>query len=265
MPGQGLLVGGVTIFTPAPSPPGLVPGGVSPLSRVMAADEAGSSGLHHPLWVRAAHWTVAASFGALAVSGTAILLALPKLFWGETGAHDAPAWITLPLPVDLGQTGWGRNLHFASAWIFVGAGIAYLVLALASGRLWRRLWPDRDQIRPSHLAAEVRAHWRLRGDGSAAAAPRYNALQKIAYLAVILVLAPVMLLSGVTMAPGVTAAVPELFTLFGGRQSARTIHFLSALGLVLFLAVHLWQVLANRPGLLLRRMILGRARRESAR
>jgi thiosulfate reductase cytochrome b subunit len=231
----------------------------------MAADGAGSSGLHHPLWVRAAHWIVTASFVTLAVSGAGILLALPKLFWGETGANDAPAWITLPLPVDLGQTGWGRNLHFASAWVFSTAGMAYLALALLGGRLWRRLWPDRDQIRPRHLAGEVRGHLRLRGDGSAAAAPRYNALQKLAYLAVILALAPVMLLSGLTMAPGVTAAVPELFALFGGRQSARTIHFLSATGLVLFLAIHLWQVLANRPGLLLRRMILGRAHRETAR
>lgn len=226
----------------------------------MAVDAASPAGPHHPLWVRAAHWIVAAAFVTLAVSGTAILLALPKLFWGETGANDAPAWVTLPLPVNLEQTGWGRNLHFASAWVFATAGMGYLALALLGGRLWRRLWPDRDQIRPAHLAGEIRTHLRLRGDGSAATAPRYNALQKLAYLAVILILAPVMLLSGLTMAPGVTAAAPELFTLFGGRQSARTIHFLSALGLVLFLAIHVWQVFANRPGLLLRRMILGRTR-----
>lgn len=229
----------------------------------MAVDGSGSAG-QHPLWVRGTHWIVAGSFVALAVSGTAILLALPKLFWGETGANDAPAWITLPLPVDLTQTGWGRTLHFASAWVFATVGIAYLVLALLGGRLWRRLWPDRDQIRPSHLAQEIRAHLRLHG-GDAASAPRYNALQKFAYLAVILVLAPTMLLSGLTMAPGVTAAWPELFTVFGGRQSARTIHFLSALALVLFLAVHVWQVFANRPGLLLRRMILGHSGKEDAR
>jgi thiosulfate reductase cytochrome b subunit len=226
----------------------------------MAADGSGSTGQHHPLWVRAAHWTVAAAFGALAVSGTAILLALPKLFWGETGAHDAPAWITLPLPVDLTQTGWGRNLHFAAAWVFVLAGLAYLAAALLGGRLWRRLFPDSDQIRPGHLVGEIRAHLRLRGDGGASEAPRYNALQKLAYLAVLLVLAPTMVLSGLTMAPGVTAAFPELFPLFGGRQSARTVHFLSGLALVLFLVVHVWQVLANRPGALLRGMTIGRRR-----
>jgi thiosulfate reductase cytochrome b subunit len=226
----------------------------------MAAHGSGSTGQHHPLWVRAAHWTVAAAFGALAVSGTAILLALPKLFWGETGANDAPAWITLPLPIDLTQTGWGRNLHFAAAWVFMLSGLAYLAAALLGGRLWRHLLPDRDQIRPGHLAGEIRAHLRLRGDGAAAVAPRYNVLQKLAYLAVLLVLAPTMVLSGLTMAPGVTAAFPELFPLFGGRQSARTVHFLSGVALVLFLVVHVWQVLANRPVALLRGMTLGRRR-----
>ncbi|MDP4021742.1 cytochrome b/b6 domain-containing protein [Methylobacterium sp. NEAU 140] len=219
----------------------------------------------HPLWVRAAHWIGAAAFLGLAVSGVAILLALPKLFWGETGANDAPAWVSLPLPVNLEQTGWGRNLHFLSAWAFVIAGGLYLAAAALGGRLYRRLWPDRDQVRPAHLAGEVRDHLSLGGDPRAAYAPRYNALQKLAYLAVLLVLAPTMLLSGLTMAPGVTAAFPELFTLFGGRQSARTVHFLTGCGLVLFLAVHLWQVLANGPRALMRAMILGRPERRDRR
>jgi thiosulfate reductase cytochrome b subunit len=217
----------------------------------------------HPLWVRLAHWVNAGAFAALAVSGVAILLALPRLFWGETGANDAPAWIVLPLPVNLEQTGWGRNLHFLAAWIFVLNGALYLLIALASGHLLRRLTPDRDQLHPRHIAADLRAHLRLTGSG-AAGARRYNVLQKLAYLAVILVLAPVMLLSGLTMAPGVTAAYPELFTLFGGRQSARTIHFLSAVLLVGFLLIHVWQVLANGPLDLMRGMITGRSARTSA-
>jgi thiosulfate reductase cytochrome b subunit len=216
--------------------------------------------IRHPAWVRATHWINAAAFVALAVSGTAILLALPRLFWGETGSNDSPAWIVLPLPVNLEQTGWGRNLHFLAAWIFVLNGALYGLLALASGRLLRRLTPDRDQLHPRHIAADIRAHLRLTGSG-AAGAGRYNVLQKLAYLAVILVLAPVMLLSGLTMSPGVTAAYPELFTLFGGRQSARTIHFLSAAGLVGFLLIHVWQVLANGPLDLMRGMITGRSAR----
>lgn len=213
----------------------------------------------HPVWVRLSHWVGAGAFLALVVSGTAILLALPRLFWGETGANDAPAWIVLPLPVNLEQTGWGRNLHFLAAWIFVLNGFVYLAAALLGGRLRRRLLPERDQLRPGSVAAEVRAHLALRGPGPGR---RYNLLQKLAYLGVLLVLAPAMLLSGLTMSPGVTAAYPELFTLFGGRQSARTIHFLAACGLVLFLLVHLWQVLANGPARLMRGMTVGRSRTE---
>jgi len=217
--------------------------------------------VRHPLWVRLTHWIGAGAFVALGVSGVAILLALPRLFWGETGANDAPAWIVLPLPVNLEQTGWGRNLHFLAAWIFVLSGALYLAAALVSGHLFRRLAPERDQLRPGHLARELRAHLRLRPSVPASGQERYNALQKLAYLAVLLVLAPVMLLSGLTMSPGVTAAYPELFTLFGGRQSARTVHFLAATLLVAFLLVHLWQVAANRPLRLLRGMITGRTGR----
>jgi len=213
----------------------------------------------HPLWVRAAHWINAAAFLALAVSGTAILLALPRLFWGETGANDAPAWIVLPLPVDLERTGWGRNLHFVSAWVFVITGGLYGLASLLGGRLYRRLLPDRDQWHPRHLADEVRGHLGLSASDEAASGRRYNALQKLAYLAVIVVLAPTMLLSGLTMSPGVTSAYPELFTLFGGRQSARTIHFLSAVLLVGFLVIHVWQVLAHHPVRLMRGMITGRS------
>lgn len=220
--------------------------------------------LRHPLWVRVTHWLNAAAFLTLAVSGTAILMALPRLFWGETGANEAPAWIHLPLPLNKEQTGWGRNLHFLAAWIFVISGLVYLSASILGGHLYRRLLPDADQLHPTHLRDEFRRHMRLFGPAEPEPGPsRYNALQKLAYVAVVLVLAPVMLLSGLTMSPGVTAAYPELFTLFGGRQSARTIHFLTACVLVLFLLVHLWQVFVNDPWKLLRGMTIGRSAAES--
>ena len=206
--------------------------------------------------MRLTHWLVAASVIALLVSGTAVLLALPRLFWGETGANAAPAWLTLPLPVNLEQTGWGRNLHFLAAWIFVLSGAFYLGLGFLTGHVGRRLWPDRDQVRPAAIAAEIRAHLTLRPPKHEPAA-RYNVMQKVTYLLVVLVLGPLVVLSGVTMSPGVTAAFPELFWLFGGRQSARTIHFFAACATALFLLVHVWQVLVNRPGRLLRAMTIG--------
>lgn len=216
----------------------------------------------HPVWVRWAHWLGFASFCLLVVSGTAILLALPALFWGETGANGAPAWIELPLPINLEQTGWGRNLHFLAAWIFVLNGTLYLLLAILTGRLRRRLLPSRAQLRPGALAADLRAHLSLRGLPGAPPG-RYNVMQKGAYLVVILGLAPLMVLSGLTMSPGVTAAYPELFWLFGGRQSARTVHFLAALALVAFLVVHVWQVLINHPARLLREMTIGPSRTQA--
>ncbi len=198
----------------------------------------------------------AAAFIVLIVSGGAILLALPRLFWGETGALGAPAWLELPLPVNLEQTGWGRNLHFLAAWILVINGIAYLVLTLASGHLRQVLLPDRDQLTADHLAGEIGDHLRLK-KARGREALRYNALQKFAYLGVMLILFPLMVLTGLTMSPGVTAAYPELFTLFGGRQSARTIHFLVASLLILFLLVHVMQVFVGGAGNLTRSMITG--------
>ena len=222
-----------------------------------ATPEAGAIVDRHSLWVRLTHWIGAVAFMLLLVSGVAILLALPRLFWGETGANNAPAAIVLPLPVNLEQTGWGRNLHFLAGWILVLSGAAYLVLGLVSGHLRRALLPDRDQLAPRHLAREIADHARLK-PAHGREALRYNALQKLAYLAVVFVLFPLMVLTGLTMSPGVTAAYPELFALFGGRQSARTIHFLAACLLVLFLVVHVGQVFVAGAGNLLRAMITGR-------
>ncbi|WP_020181486.1 cytochrome b/b6 domain-containing protein [Methylopila sp. M107] len=219
--------------------------------------------VRHPLWVRLAHWLTAAAFLTLAVSGFAILLALPRLFWGETGAIGAPAWVVLPLPINTDQTGWGRNLHFLSAWIFVITGVFYLLAIFLGGRLRRRLLPERDQLGAMHLLSEVQRHLRPDASEAATADTRYNALQKLAYLVVIFILAPVMLLSGLTMSPGVTAAFPELFGLFSGRQSARTVHFMSACLLLAFLVVHIWQVLANDAASLMLGMLTGRGGRRS--
>lgn len=211
----------------------------------------------HSGWVRVTHWLTAAAFLVLLVSGTAILLALPNLYWGETGALGAPALIELPLPINLEQTGWGRNLHFLAAWVLVIAGGIYLLLGLLGGHIRRDLVPDRDQVRPDHLRREIADHLALR-PASGEEARRYNALQKVSYLVVILLLFPVMVLSGLTMSPGFTAAFPELFTLFGGRHSARTIHFLAGCLLTLFLVVHVWQVFVGGAWNLTRSMITGR-------
>jgi thiosulfate reductase cytochrome b subunit len=170
--------------------------------------------MRHNMLVRATHWINFLSFLALAVSGIAILLAHPRFYWGEAGYFDTPAAFELPLRVNLDQTGWGRDLHFLAAWIIVLNGFIYVAWGLLS------------------------RHFRFAA---------YNSLQRIAYIAVVFGLLPMTILTGLTMSPAVTAAYPMLFAMFGGRQSARTIHFFAADLLVLFLIGHV--IMTIRSGL----------------
>ena len=163
-----------------------------------------------------------------------------------------PAWATLGDGLAL-----ARDWHFLMAWAFVLNGMIYLLFGAFSGHFRRDLAPAGDQLRPRHIARDIWDHLRLR-QSRGEAAKRYNVLQKFTYLAVIFVLLPVMVFTGLTMSPAVTAALPFLFDLFGGRQSARTIHFITANLLVIFMLVHLVEVLLSGVFNLMRSMITGR-------
>ncbi|MCJ2022074.1 cytochrome b/b6 domain-containing protein [Methylobacterium sp. E-065] len=238
----------------------------------------------HPLVIRVTHWVNAVCLLVLLMSGLQIFNAHPALYWGKVSTFDAPllamssteddppkgvttvlgrafdttgvlgssvgsngeaadrgfpAWATLPSDQDL--TG-GRSWHFFFAWAFVLNGLAYLLYSLASGQLRFRVIPSRDQIR--HFGASIREHLTLRfpqGDE----AKRYNVIQKLTYLVVLFVLLPVQVLAGLAMSPAMDAAFPFLLTLFDGRQSARTVHFVVAVLLVLFVVVHVALVLLS--------------------
>jgi len=173
---------------------------------------------------------------------------------GRVVRRAFPPWLTLPSRADLALA---RSWHFLAAWLFVFNGVAYLITGLISGHFRRDLLPKSDQLRARHIAAEIWNHLRLRAPRGEADR-RYNVLQKFAYLVVVFGLLPAMLLSGLTMSPGVTAAAPVLFDLFGGRQSARTIHFLTANLLVLFVLIHVFEVLISGAVNRMRSMITGR-------
>jgi thiosulfate reductase cytochrome b subunit len=195
----------------------------------------------HSAVVRITHWITALSFVGLLFSGIQILIAHPRLYWGETGALGAPSLIDLPIPFMIGHSGWGRYLHFLSAWVCVLTGLVYAVFGLLShhfgknllpakgdlgwARIWRMVWHDMQLKRPSEEEALT-----------------YNVLQRLAYLAVVFVLFPLVILSGLAMSPAIASVVPVLRSGFGGQQSARTIHFFVALALVLFLCVHIAMV-----------------------
>lgn len=173
---------------------------------------------------------------------------------GEWVSRAFPAWMTLPSSLDLAT---GRRWHFFFAWLFVLNGLVYLAAAVALGHFTRDLLPSRAELSPRHLWREVTEHARLRfPEGEAAR--RYNSLQKLAYLSVIVVALPLMALTGVTMSPAMDAAAPLLLDIFGGRQSARTIHFAVANLLVLFVVVHVVMVMLSGVWNNMRSMITGR-------
>ena len=192
--------------------------------------------MRHPTMVRVTHGINAVAFAALLISGGAILVAHPRFYWGETGYFEMPAAFELPLTVDPAHTGWGRSLHFLAAWIVTLNAGAYWLWGALAGHFRHHLVPARSELGWRALAAAVKQHLtgKVRRRGA-----EYNVLQKTAYIGVIFALPLVLLLSGLTMSPAVTAAWPWLFALFGGRQSARTIHFFAAAISVAFLMVHL--------------------------
>ena len=167
-----------------------------------------------------------------------------------------PGWATIPSGYDLALA---RRWHLTFAWVFALGLVAYGLGSLLNGHLRRDLLPLRGELAPRHLWQDIRRHARLdfpKGE----AARHYNVLQKLAYLAVLVVLIPVMILSGLTMSPSMDATWPWLLDLFGGRQTARSVHFIAAWALVGFLIVHLVMVALAGPFNEIRSMITGRYR-----
>lgn len=189
--------------------------------------------------VRITHWVNVLTFVALAISGIGILLAHPRFYWGETGFFDMPAAFELPFDAnleDLWVRAYGREVHFLAAWIAVLNGTAYLAWGIYARHFQSSFVPNRRQLQWAYIAQVLGRHVRLQNPSEESGG--YNILQKTAYTGVVFVLLPAVILSGLTMSPAVTAAFPQLFTLFGGRQSARTIHFIVANALVLFVVIH---------------------------
>jgi thiosulfate reductase cytochrome b subunit len=250
----------------------------------------------HAAPVRVTHWINVICFTLLLMSGLQIFNAHPALYVGERSDFDHPAmsiqahlsanglvgqtvifghsfdttgvlgtstedrqissrafpsWITIPSNQDLAT---GRRWHFFFAWLLVLNGLVYFAWGCISRHFGRNLLPSRVEL--SHIGREVLEHLRLRfprGD----AATRYNVLQQLAYLLVVFVLFPLMILTGLTMSPAIDSAVPQLLTLFGGRQTARLIHFVAASSLALFAIAHLAMVLVSGVLNNLRSMITG--------
>ena len=247
--------------------------------------------------VRVMHWTNVVCLFVLLGSGLQIFNAHPSLYWGQrsdpgkavlslqggvdpqgnprgttrigshtfdtTGVLGAskvngqwrprgfPAWATIPGP---GWLAMGRRWHFFFAWLFVANGIAYVGWSLFSRHLAKDLVPTRNDWRG--IGRSIVDHLRFRHPHGEEAA-RYNVLQRLAYLVAIFVFGGGIVLMGIAMSPRMDAVLAWLVDLVGGRQSARTIHFIIAVAFVAFVLVHVFEVLVSGPLNQLRGMITG--------
>jgi thiosulfate reductase cytochrome b subunit len=253
----------------------------------------------HRLSTRIWHWTNAVTTFVMLMSGLMIFNAHPRLYWGAYGANFDRAWLTIgstgtegfvqvgdvriPSTGVLGRwrdsdgdvqrrafPGWAtipstyslssaRRWHLSFAWVLAASLIVYLILSFANRHVQRDLAPDRRQLRPAHILQDIVDHARLRFPTGEAAA-HYNVLQKVAYLGVLFVLLPLLVLTGLAMSPGLDAAWPWLSVVTGGRQSARSIHFICAALIALFIVIHLLMVVLAGPINEIRSMITGRYR-----
>ncbi len=196
----------------------------------------------HSAVVRVTHWIHTLSFFGLAVSGFGILLAHPRLYWGETGGVGTPSVLDLPLPFMLGgPSSWGRSLHFLSAWVCVLTGLFYVLFGLFTRHFWKNLVPRKTDFGWKPIMQVISNHMRLMRP-TEAESQSYNVVQRLTYLAVVFVLFPLVIWTGLAMSPAITSVFPAIVIIFGGQQSARTIHFFAANFLVLFLIVHVAMV-----------------------
>ena len=221
----------------------------------------------HRIPTRLWHWLNALTVFVMLMSGLMIFNAHPHLYWGQYGANfdhpwltfhgrPMPGWATIPSTYNLAAA---RRWHLAFAWLLVTGLVLFLLTSLINRHIQRDLAPNTAEIQPTHIWQDIKEHARLHfptGD----AALRYNILQKLSYVGVIFALLPLMILTGFAMSPAMDAAWPWLIELFGGRQSARSIHFICAMLLLAFIIVHLTMVILAGPINEISSMITGRYR-----
>jgi thiosulfate reductase cytochrome b subunit len=240
---------------PAAVPPEQAPGGQA--DRPLPGGRTDT--YRHPPLVRVSHWLNVIAVVILIMSGLNILLAHPHLDWGHTtrfGDHwvdipPIPNWLLLPQGRNLAEA---RHWHFFFAWVFVINGLVYLAYGFLTRRFGRRLWPSGAELRGFWPSVKEHARFHFPRDDEART---YNVIQKLTYVAMILIVLPMMLVTGLSMSPGFNAVGGILLDVMGGRQSARTLHFISGALIVGFIVIHvglvIWTGLFNN----MRAMVTG--------
>lgn len=223
----------------------------------------GSSIFRHALATRIWHWINAIAIFILLGSGLGISNAHPRLYWGHYGANFDPAWgqlprfpgwITIPASYNLAMS---RRWHLFFALVLAFGLLAFMIASLINRHFARNLKLKAADVSPAHLAEDVRDHLKLHfhdADDPGA----YNSLQKWSYILIIFVALPLMILTGLTLSPGMDAAWPWLLEIFGGRQSARSIHFITSALIGGFVVVHLALVVLSGAVNGVRSMLTGK-------
>jgi thiosulfate reductase cytochrome b subunit len=193
--------------------------------------------------------------GALTVTTTGVL-GLSEAKDGGTQSIAYPHWATFPSYRDLATA---RNFHFFFAWVLVINGLVYLLYSLLSGHVRRDLLPTAAELAPSNIAHDVVSHAKLKFP-KGEEAKRYHILQKLAYGGVIFILIPGMIFTGLGMSPGIDAAWPLVVDVPGGRPTARSLHWIFANLILVFIIVHLLMVMLAGPFNEIRSMITGKFR-----
>jgi thiosulfate reductase cytochrome b subunit len=224
----------------------------------------------HSSLVRVTHWITVVAFIALLVTGVEILISHPRFYWGETGNSLSAPLFKIPIPssrqtVPTGygyvlpdQNGWSRYLHFEAAWLLILTGLVYVGFGLWTRHFRKNLFPDRSERTWSAFRVVIAKHLR-RTPPDEADLYSYNVLQRVTYLVVVFGLFPLVVVTGLAMSPAFNSAVPWIVDALGGRQSARTLHFLLSISLVLFLIVHVGMVMVTGFARRMREMIIGNA------
>ncbi len=206
--------------------------------------------IRHALSTRIWHWINAVALIVLFMSGLNVSNAHRYLYWGDYGYDPAdawtvvirfPGWATLPGYYDLAAA---RDWHSIGAWVFALSLLGIWIAMLVNRHFARDIMTSPGDWAPSALKQAVSDHLRRRfsEEGS-----KYNSLQRIAYGIVLGVFLPMMVFTGLAISPGIEPAAPWLVDILGGRQSARSLHFLFAWALFGFFVLHIVMVLLSKP------------------
>lgn len=235
--------------------------------------------LDYPAWLRIDHWLNVLFVTLIIRSGIEILATHPKLYWHDDSkpGTDWARFTRKVMPRDRlydtldeeedyhpivalpghAQLGMGRHWHFFAVIGWILLGLSYYVLLFTTGQ-WHRYWPASWSIF-SEAWNDIVTYLSFNLPPLLPGEP-FDGIQKLTYAGVIFVLAPFQILTGAAQSPAIAARFPWYVQLWGGRQWARSLHFLGLVAFLVFIVIHLSMLILWGWGSLTATMIFGSVR-----